>query len=388
MNTGPARDFGIPFDTDTGSSNAITDIKGVWVGHATLNKPPNVFSGVTAILPSGNILGRNNPGIDTLVFAAWSPLNGNGEMTGTTWIEESGILEGPIMLTNTVSVGVVRNQVINLLRRQLGPQVDPDDFGLYLPVVAETNDEWLNDILGPFPDPGTYPNPGVVAPADVDSAINTASANNLDQGNVGSGMGMTCYGWKGGIGTSSRAVIGTSYTVGVLVQANQGRHEDLVIRGVPVGKEMTPPDGPDVRRSAVRVPSSLSLQPMRNSCPISSSRLARRAALGVARTGTYTNDDSGEIFIAFSTANKHAVEAGSVVRLSMLPNDDSMDMLFKATVEATEEAIINALIAARTVKGRTDAGGRQHNAWAITDPDLPCPSLPVVMKKYNRWAGP
>ena len=249
MNTGPARDFGIPFETGTGPKNAIIDVTGVWVGHTTLNNPPSVFSGVTAILPSGNILDDDGPGIDTLVFAAWSTLNGNGEMTGTTWIEESGILEGPIMLTNTVSVGVVRNQVINFWRQQLGQDVDPDDFELYLPVVAETYDGCLNDILGPFPAAGTYPNPGVVTPADVDNAIDTASANNLDQGNVGGGMGMTCYDWKGGIGTSSRVAIpypgSCSYTVGVLVQANQGVYTDLVIRGVPVGGEMTPPDSCD-----------------------------------------------------------------------------------------------------------------------------------------------
>jgi D-aminopeptidase len=390
MNTGPARDFGIPFDGDTGSNNAIIDVGGVWVGHTTLNNPPNVFSGLTAILPGGNTIENDGPGIDTLVFAAWSSLNGNGEMTGTTFIEESGLLEGPIMLTNTVSVGVVRNQVISYSRRQLGKDVDPDDFGLYLPVVAETYDGCLNDILGPFPAPGTYPNPGVVAPEHVDNAIDTASANNLDQGNVGGGMGMTCYDWKGGIGTSSRVAIpytnASTHTVGVLVQANQGVYPDLVIRGVPVGKEMVPPDSCDQVRKRRKSSIIVVIATDAPLLPHQLKRLARRAALGVGRTGTYTNNESGEIFIAFSTGNQEALQAEKVVHVNMLPNDDLMDPLFKATVDATEEAIINALIAAETVYGRTDKDGHQRIAWAITDPNLPSatPRLADVMKKYNR----
>ena len=341
MNTGPARDFGIPFDGDTGSNNVITDVSGVCVGYKTLNTPPDVFSGVTAILPSGNIVTKKGPGIDTLVFAAWFSLNGNGEMTGTTWIEESGILEGPIMLTNTVSVGVVRNQVINYSRRQLGNDVDPDDFELYLPVVAETYDGCLNDILGPVPDPGTYPQyPGVVAPKDVDNAIDSASPGKFDQGNVGGGMGMTCYDWKGGTGTSSRVAIpytgASTYTVGVLVQANQGLYPDLVIRGVPVGKKMTPPDSCDKVRNRSKSSIIVVIATDAPLLPHQLKRLARRAALGVGRTGTYTNNDSGEIFIAFSTANQDAVNAGSLVTLNMLPNDDSMDPFFEATVDATE----------------------------------------------------
>jgi D-aminopeptidase len=395
MNTGPARDFGIPFDGgDTGTNNAITDVTGVWIGHKTLNNPPSVFSGVTALLPRGNSVADNGSGIDTLVFAAWSNLNGNGEMTGTTWIEESGILEGPIMLTNTVSVGVVRNQVINYSRKQLGPDVDPDDFELYLPVVAETYDGCLNDILGPFPLPGTFPNPGVVAPEDVEDAINTASPDNQDQGNVGGGTGMTCYDWKGGIGTSSRVAIpytgASTYTVGVLVQANQGLYPDLVIRGVPVGKKMTPPDSCDEIRKRRKSSIIVVIATDAPLLPHQLKRLTRRAALGVGRTGTYTNNDSGEIFIAFSNANQKAVQAGSITDLQMLPNDDSMDTFFQATVDATEEAIINALIAATTLYGRTDNKGHQRIAWGITDPKLPSSTrrLADVMEEYHRWNGP
>jgi L-aminopeptidase/D-esterase-like protein len=342
---------------------------------------------VTAILPRGNGQKLGMPGIDTLVFAAWSNLNGDGEMTGTTWVEESGILEGPIMLTNTVSVGVVRNAVINYSHRQLGPGIDPDDFQLYLPVVAETYDGWLNDILGPCPAAGTYPEPGVVTPSDVDAALDRASFDNRHQGNVGGGTGMTCYDWKGGIGTSSRVVRDTTYTVGVLVQANQGRHPELVIRGVPVGAHMTPPHPPDLSRTRRKSSIIVVVATDAPLLPHQLKRVARRASLGIGRTGTFSNNDSGEICMAFSTANQAALKARRGAKLDMLPNDDSMDPLFHATVDATEEAIVNALIAAETLKGRTDAQGRQHIASAIADPTLPPPSLVDVMKKYNRWVG-
>jgi L-aminopeptidase/D-esterase-like protein len=422
-----ARDLHIPFDGTPGPANAITDVQGITVGHAQISKG-SVNTGVTAILPQGNDTATKpgypygkaddmHSGIDTFVFAAWHTLNGCGEMTGTAFIEESGFLEGPIVLTNTVSVGTVRNAVIEIAKSQQAPDpkqgIDPDRFDLYLPVVAETYDGWLNDILD---DQVTK---DMVARAIMSSQSFTTSADVLE-GNIGGGTGMTCYGWKGGIGTASRQNVqvysGTpapppfiaigpknGYTVGVLVQANQGNYWDLVIRGAPVGTEMTPPSTPDVppppggpgpisrtsRPRSTRSPRKSSIivviatdAPL---SPLQLKRLARRAALGVGRTGTVTNDDSGEIFLAFSTANtdgwldKQGNE--KIATVHMLPND-SMDPLFEATVGATEEAIINALVAARTLTGRAN-----HTAWWILDPNLEMPAnetLLDVLKKYNR----
>ena len=380
-----ARELGIPFDGKRGSLNAITDGTGVCVGHQNVSDNVNINTGVTAILPRGNNQnsGTGN-GIDTFVMAAWFTINGNGEMTGTTWIEESGFLEGPIMLTNTVSVGTVRNAVIKYSIRQQGgseQDINPDDFGLYLPVVAETYDGWLNDILGFH-----------VTRQMVWDAIDGAKSNDVDEGNVGGGTGMTCYDWKGGIGTSSRlaTVCGTdddsvkigTYTVGVLVQANQGTYWDLAIRGVPVGTQLKPPQSPDhppkcqsgkVRKSSIIVVIATDAPLL----PHQLKRLARRATHGVARTGTITNDDSGEIFIAFSTANPLPDEENQTISVEMIPNE-SMDPLFEATVNATEEAIINALVAAQTLSGR----GGKHTATAITQ--MSNPSLVSIMKDYTR----
>jgi L-aminopeptidase/D-esterase-like protein len=369
-----ARDLGIPFEGTPGARNAITDVKGVCVGHKTRSDNHSINTGVTAILPLGNVVANNGPGIDTFVLAAWFALNGCGEMTGTTWIEESGFLEGPILLTNTVAVGKVRDAVIEYSIQQMGgkSRINPDNFGLYLPVVAETYDGWLNDILG-FP----------VTEQDAQDALDGATPDNVEEGNVGGGTGMTCYSWKGGIGTSSRLA------VGVLVQANQGNYWDLVIRGVPVGADPDfpkPPQSPDqpprchsrtARKSSIIVVIATDAPLL----PHQLQRLARRAAHGVARTGTITDDDSGEIFIAFSTANPRAADDDKVVGVEMIPND-SMDPLFEATAQATEEAIINALIAARTLTGR----GGKNTATAITD--VSNPSLVDVMKKYNRWKPP
>ena len=380
-----ARDLGIPFDGTPGPLNAITDVDEVCVGHQSVSDNFNVNTGVTAILPRGNNgKGGVGNGIDTFVLAAWFSLNGNGEMTGTTWIEESGFLEGPILLTNTASVGTVRDSVIRYSICQQGgseQDINPDDFGLYLPIVAETYDGWLNDILGFH-----------VTVKMVTDAIDGATRNNVQEGNVGGGTEMTCYDWKGGIGTSSRVAIvcgadntsveiGT-YTVGVLVQANQGTYWDLVIRGVPVGTHLKPPQFPDQppkcqsrkdRKSSIIVVIATDAPLL----PQQLKRLARRATHGVARTGTITNDDSGEIFLAFSTANQRASDDDKIVNVEMIPND-SMDPLFEATVRATEEAIINALIAARTLEGR----GGKHRATAITE--MSSPALLDVMKEYKR----
>ncbi len=382
---GPARALGIPFDGKTGDLNAITDVDGVYVGHCNVSDDKNVNTGVTAILPMKND-GKGKPGhgIDTFVFAGCFVINGTGEMTGTISVEESGFLEGPILLTNTVSVGTVRDAVISYSKQQYKGTIDPDKFGPYLPVVAETYDGWLNDILGFH-----------VTADMVTCAIDNATDDNVEQGNVGAGTGTTCYSWKGGIGTSSRVVdvcgaddtnttIGT-YTVGVLVQANHGTYWDLVIRGVPVGTDSSfpkpPTPRPDNPPKCTSAKSSI-IVVIATDAPLLPSqlkRLARRAAHGVARTGTITNDDSGEIFIAFSTKNTDASADDEVVSVDMIPND-SMDPLFEATVQATEEAIINALVAADTLHG---ANGK-HTAQAIAkNPDAT--PLVTIMQKYNRW---
>ena len=311
-------------------------------------------------------------------MAGWFSLNGNGEMTSTHLIEEFGVLEGPLMITNTVSVGTVRDGVIKYRRDQLGAKIDPEDF-LALPAVAETSDEWLNDILGFH-----------VIEADVNQAIDEANPipNQhpqvfTEEGNVGGGTGMTCYDWKGGIGTSSRLVDvgGASYTLGVLVQANQGQFRDLVVRGVPVGTEMMPPNHHEVsmrrrRKSSIIVVIATDA-PM---LPTQLKRLARRAAHGVGRTGTFTNNDSGEIFVALSTVDADAyMTASADLPLDTIQNYDVMDKFFKGAVDATEEAIINALVAAETLEGRDG-----NKAWGITDPKLPGKSLLQVMKEYNR----
>ena len=363
-----ARDLGVPFDGTTGPLNAITDVKGIEIGHTTLISGEGklqvgagpVRTGVTAILPRGK-QSSNDP-----VFAGWFSLNGNGEMTGTTWVEESGFLEGPIMITNTHSVGVVRDAVI-AWRVKRGP---PDASGYWwsLPVVAETYDGYLNDVNGFH-----------VKPSHAFDALDGAKPGPVTEGNVGGGTGMVCYGFKGGIGTASRKLAqdGGGYTVGVLVQANFGRRNQLRIAGVPVGTEITEgtlssnDGGPrdDVGSIIIVVATDAPL--LSNQLK----RLARRAALGVARTGSSSGNGSGDIFVAFSTANPEAAKPTGTIQLTMLPND-RMNPLFEATVQATEEAIVNALIAAETMTG-VDG----HKVIA-----LPHDRLKQVMTKYNRLA--
>jgi D-aminopeptidase len=365
-----ARDLGVPFDGTTGPLNAITDVKGIEVGHTTLISGEGklqigagpVRTGVTAILPRGK-QSSNDP-----VFAGWFSLNGNGEMTGTTWVEESGFLEGPIMITNTHSVGVVRDAVI-AWRVKRGP---PDASGYWwsLPVVAETYDGYMNDVNGFH-----------VKPSHAFDALDGAKPGPVTEGNVGGGTGMVCYGFKGGIGTASRKLDQNAggYTVGVLVQANFGRRNQLRIAGVPVGTEITEgtlssnDGGPrdDVGSIIIVVATDAPL--LSNQLK----RLARRAALGVARTGSSSGNGSGDIFVAFSTANPEAAKPTGTIQLTMLPND-RMNPLFEATVQATEEAIVNALIAAETMTG---ADG--HKVIA-----LPHDRLKQVMRKYNRFAEP
>jgi len=363
-----ARDLGVPFDGTPGPLNAITDVSGVTVGHTTLisgegklqvGKGP-VRTGVTAVLPRGKD-SMHNP-----VFAGWWSLNGNGEMTGTTWAEESGFLEGPVMITNTHSVGVVRDAVIQW--RVAHGQPDPTGYWWSLPVVAETWDGWLNDINGFH-----------VKPEHAFHAIDSAHSGAVEEGGVGGGTGMVCNEFKGGIGTSSRKVeskIG-AYTVGVLVQCNYGSRKNLRIAGVPVGQEI-----PDERAYASTSFSNLDrgsiIVVVATDAPLVAhqlKRLARRVSLGLGRNGSISGNGSGDIFIAFSTANPGAAAADHVVDLKIFPND-LLDPVFAATVQATEEAVINAMVAAETMTGIEN-----HKVIA-----LPHDRLREVLKKYNRLA--
>jgi D-aminopeptidase len=361
-----ARDLGVPFEGTPGPLNAITDVTGVTVGYTTLISGEGklvvgqgpIRTGVTAILPRGKD-SMNNP-----VFAGWFSQNGNGEMTGTTWVEESGFLEGPVMITNTHSVGVVRDSVIQW--RVAHGQPDPTEYWWSLPVVAETWDGWLNDINGFH-----------VKPEHVFHAIDTAASGTVAEGNVGGGTGMICNEFKGGTGTSSRKLdmkVG-GYTVGVLVQCNYGRRPNLRIAGVPVGLEI--PDNPAYASASFDGAERGSIiVVVATDAPLVAhqlKRLARRVSLGLGRDGSVSGNGSGDIFIAFSTANPGAAAVDHVVDLKMLSND-KMDELFAATVQATEESIINAMIAAETMTGIEN-----HKVIA-----LPHEQLRTVLKKYNR----
>ncbi len=361
-----ARDLGIPFEGTPGLLNAITDVQGVEVGHTTLISGSGklvvgqgpVRTGVTAVLPRGKSLA--DP-----VFAGWFSLNGNGEMTGTTWVEESGFLEGPVMITNTHSVGVVRDAVIAWRVKHGGP--DESGYWWSLPVVAETYDGYLNDINGFH-----------VHPDDAFHALDTAQSGRVDEGNAGGGTGMICYEFKGGIGTSSRKIDAKlgGYTVGVLVQCNCGLRDQLRIAGIPVGREI-PGAGvwSSIRPAGQEETGSIIIVVATDAplLPHQLKRLARRASLGLARTGSVSGNGSGDIFIAFSTANPGAWKTSGLRHLEMVPNDE-MGPLFAATVQATEEAIVNALVAAETMTGADN-----HRVEA-----LPHEKLREVLHKYNR----
>src|SRR5215210_1668551 len=378
-----ARDLGVPFDGTPGPLNAITDVAGIEVGQTTLisgegtlvvGKGP-VRTGVTMVLPRGRA--STDP-----VFAGWFALNGNGEMTGTTWVEESGFLEGPVGITNTHSVGVVRDAVIDWMIRR--PSAQP----WALPVVAETFDGLLNDVNGFH-----------VKAEHTIRALDGATSGRVAEGAVGGGTGMVCFGFKGGIGTASRRLSAHSggFTVGVLVQCNAGRRSELRIAGAPVGREITDltpcrvGSGPvsgfaqgmrtcdgtattaaDERREGagsiivvVATDAPLLAHQLR--------RLAIRAALGVGVTGGKGENSSGDIIIAFSTANPRAAQDSGRVRLEMVPND-LISPLFYATVQATEEAIVNAMVAAPTMTGAN--GARVYG--------IPHDRLRAALKKYNR----
>ena len=368
-----ARALGIPFDGTPGALNSITDVAGVEVGYTTLIRGEGklevgqgpVRTGVTAILPRG----KN----DDPVYAATFSLNGNGEMTGTTWIEESGFLEGPVAITNTHSVGTVRDSMIAWgLKR--GALRQPWS----LPVVAETWDGFLNDINGFH-----------VKPEHVFAALDSARAGPVAEGNTGGGTGMVCYGFKGGTGTASRVLSKADggYIVGVLVQCNCGRRPQLTIAGVPVGKEIpenvpyagpTDPTGPaqpfpgsetqgDVGSIIIVIATDAPLLPHQLK------RMARRAALGLARTGSTSGNSSGDIFLAFSIANPHADKAPGPNTVQTVSNG-LISPLFSATVEATEEAIVNAMVGAKSMTGIDG-----HTVIA-----LPHEQLQQVLKRYNR----
>jgi L-aminopeptidase/D-esterase-like protein len=365
-----ARDLAVPFEGTPGQFNAITDVPGVEVGSTTLIRGDGplkvgegpVRTGVTVVLPRG----QKNP---DPVYAGWFSLNGNGEMTGTTWVEESGLLTGPVAITNTHSVGIVRDSVIAwALRNHL---MKEDDWSL--PVVAETWDGWLNDINGFH-----------VKKDDVFAALDSAKSGAVAEGNTGGGTGMVCYGFKGGTGTASRVLSKEQggYTVGVLVQCNCGRRPQLMIAGVPVGKEI-PGEEPYAGVSPPRLPGSemkgdvgsiiIVIATDAPLLPHQLKRIARRASLGLARTGSISGNGSGDIFIAFSTANPHADAEPGPNTVKAVSNE-RISPLFEATVEATEEAVVNAMVGAKTMTG---IDGRTVVA-------LPHDKLQQVLKKYDR----
>ena len=377
------RDLKLPIGGTPGPLDAISDVAGVEVGHTTLISGTGklivgqgpVRTGVTVIHP------RGKANLDP-VFAAWFTLNGNGEMTGTTWVQESGLLEGPIAITNTHSVGVVRDAIIRWEVSQKNA-LQP----WWLPVVAETYDGALNDINGFH-----------VKPEHVLAALDRASGGVPQEGAVGGGTGMVCHGFKGGIGTASRQLPAEQggYTVGVLVQCNYGARRDLRIAGVPVGEEITdligciansdplPADSPR-RRCDDRPGAAADAAPEQGSIivvvatdapllPHQLKRIATRVSLGIGRQGGFGGNSSGDIFIAFSTANPRAwFNDRPVTDVKMLPND-RISPLFQATAQATEAAITNALLAAETTTGANDL-----RIYA-----MPVDRLLLAMRKYGR----
>jgi D-aminopeptidase len=323
-----ARDLGIKFDGAPGSWNAITDVKGVRVGHETIIRGEDIRTGVTAIHP-------REPKDRSPVYAGVFSLNGNGEMTGTAWIEESGLLRGPILLTNTHSVGVARDAAIAWQIREGATQ------SWYLPVVTETYDGLLNDINGFH-----------VRPEHVFAALDKAETGPVEEGSVGGGTGMICHGYKGGIGSSSRIADGN--VVGVLVQANHGEPRQLRVPGV--GREFLRPEGETevgVRGSIIIILATDA--PM---LPHQLKALAKRGALGLGRTGSVAALSSGDLFLAFSTGNALAEDLGADHEVTALGNS-RCTRIYEAGVQATEEAIINALTSAETMTGR---GGRMVRA--------------------------
>ena len=354
-----ARALGVPFTGQPGPLNAITDVAGVEVGHTTIVRGDGplvvgqgpVRTGVTAVLPRGK---RWAP-----VFAGWFAGNGFGEMTGAPWVVEGGTLGGPVMITGTYSVGAVRDAVNSWFHESL-----KQDIPWHQPVVGETSDAFLNDGQGQH-----------VTKTHVFAALDGARGGAVPEGNVGGGTGMVAHGFKGGIGTSSR--ISGAYTVGVLVQANYGTRDSLTIAGVPVGREITgaerrrAPAPPADRDGSIIVVVATDAPLL----PHQLERIARRVPMGIARLGGTAANGSGDIFIAFSTANPGAAAETGATPITWLPNGD-LTPLFDATVEATEEAIVNALVAAQTMTGVNG-----NTAYG-----LPIDQMQALLKKYGRLA--
>ncbi len=357
-----ARDLGIPFEGIPGPFNAITDVPGVEVGHTTLIRGDGplvkgegpVRTGVTAVLPRGRSF---DP-----VYAATYALNGNGEMTGVHWIKESGFLETPITITNTFSVGVVRDAVIAWMD---STELNADPRGglwYTYPLVAETYDI-MNDILGQH-----------VTRADAFAALDAARGGAVAEGNVGGGTGMIAHQFKGGIGTASR-LTGSGHTLGVLVQANHGNRDRFTVAGVPVGQEISDlmPNYDVVARGSIIVVVATDAPLL----PQQLDRLVKRVPIAIGRLGGLGSNGSGDIFVAFSTGNSGAWAARPTASLEALPNEE-MNALFEATVAATEEAILNAMVAAETMTGRD----------SLTAHALPHERLQEALRKYNRYVDP
>lgn len=357
-----ARELGVPFDGEPGPLNAITDVAGVTVGQVTLIEDleggKKLRTGVTAILP------RGRDSLNLHAFGAWFALNGAGELTGTTWLEESGELEGPVLLTNTHSVGVVRDAAIAWRVRQ--GEADATGYWWSSAVVGETWDGHLNDINGFH-----------VRAAHVDQALEKATAGPVEEGNVGAGTGTICYEFKCGIGTASRSVTldGREHIVGVLVQANHGLRDSLRIAGTPIGRHLREHRVYSEGKDAASETGSIIIVIATDAplLPHQLKRLAKRAALGLARMGSTSDNSSGDIFIAFSTANAAALRGAPLALAEFMPNA-RLNALFAATVQATEEAIVNALVAARDMEGTE---GRYAKA-------LPQADLVALLEHYGR----
>jgi len=363
-----ARGLGIPFDGTPGPANALTDVPGVEIGYVTLIEGEGplrvgegpVRSGVTAILP------RGRAGFAGPVWAGVFSLNGNGEMSGTHMIAETGLCELPITVTNTHSCGLARDATLQWALRGLDG-LPAADWGL--PVAAETYDGWLNDINGFH-----------VTAEHVAAAIETARGGPVAEGSVGGGTGMICYGFKGGSGTASRRLSagGGDWTLGAFVQANFGAQEELLIAGIPVGRALPPGGGPRGAVPAAKGSSVIGLlgtdAPL---LPHQLARLARRAALGIARSGANAHHGSGDLFLAFSTANAEAVAARDRQRTADFLPDPALDPLFRAAIEAVDEAVVNALVANRDMTGRD----------GHVVPALPHDPLREILARHGRLAG-
>ncbi|MDZ5448299.1 P1 family peptidase [Labrys sp. ZIDIC5] len=364
-----ARNLGLPFSGKTGPHNAITDVEGIAVGFTTIleNEPrPGrkrpLRTGVTAVLPHA---ASPTP---VPVYAGVHRFNGNGEMTGTHWIEDGGSFIGPVVITNTHGIGMAHHATVKWMLERYASTYDSDDFLWIMPVIAETYDGVLNDI-----------NALALSEADVRAALDTATGGPVREGNCGGGTGMITYGFKGGTGTASRIVEldGASYTVGTLVQANHGQRDWLTIRGVPVGEHLrdgTPQSQMQERGSIIVViATDLPLAPHQLQ------RLARRAAIGIGRNGTPGGNNSGDIFLAFSTANARPMLHRAPPRFGIeILNDERLDPAYLAVVDSVEEAVVNAMLAAE------DAGGTPHDRFLIKA--LPHAPLMELMRRYGRLA--